>query len=76
MAILSVPQTESICDIVYAGYEVNIPDDSTDVDALLEKMRTLVGDELMFDLELAINLCVGNTQEAAFKLGWQLRSQV
>jgi len=67
--------TIDICQLVFNAAENLIEDDDREFNQLLEWLKDRVDSATFDQIESVCNLRVAATQEAAFKLGWQLRGR-
>ena len=65
----------NIAGVLFEAIEQTMPDHDQEFRALLRKVGAILGQELYFDLEIAINIRVGQAMEDGFNAGWQLRGK-
>lgn len=65
----------NIAEVLFEAVEQTMPDHDEEFRALLRRVGAQLGQELYFDLEMAINLRVGQAMEDGFNAGWQLRGK-
>lgn len=76
MATKIVTPKIDICEVVFGAIESQLPDAGEEYSALLNKLRPLIEPELFDQIDSAGGYRLYHAQQAAFRLGWALRSEV
>lgn len=65
----------NIADVVFEAVETSVPDDREELDEVLDRVRSAVSWDLFRELEVIINMTIGQAMEDGFHIGWELRGK-
>lgn len=66
----------NIAETVFEEVEMRMPDNSEELDAVMRLVHAAVGWDLFRDLEIAVNMTIGQAMEDGFHIGWEMRGKV
>lgn len=66
----------NIAETVFEEVEMRMPDNSEELDAVMRLVHAAVGWDLFRDLEIAVNITIGQAMEDGFHIGWEMRGKV